>query len=466
MIPLFTKLLPYVLLGYFVYRALREPIFFFGIPFLLFMRMSIFFDSITIFKLPYETSTEILLLFWIALSWIIVRYRFLPPDDYKIPRHLKLTPLDYSILGLVGITIFGFISNQFEYVNNYLVFNEFIVISSIFLGYFIIKDVIRFSTRESLTSFLFNIVLVNSVASMLYIFNQAFDLPIYRDIAAIEEVVDGELISRSFWFMPILSFFSIAYLLAFKNILKPVNMALLAVNILGIFISYTRTFMIIILVMILLYTVMLSFREKNFNGIFRRIALGVLFITGFYIAVSIILPANTNFLIGRFTSMQDTMGDEESNTLLIRFANTKEIFDYITGEKWILGFGPITDNQVPVVSTMKSTTADLVWTGVMFTWGIGGVLLFVLLYVFGILKAFNLFIKGDIVLSKFGLLFFLVIISQLIEGFASWTFLAPDKYGMSLWYFAILSGLYAQFKATETEQAGEAVQNVEEDKVL
>jgi O-antigen ligase len=90
---------------------------------------------------------------------------------------------------------------------------------------------------------------------------------------------------------------------------------------------------------------------------------------------------------------------------------------------------------------MEITTHDLVWTGVVFRWGFIGLVLFVLLYLVSIFKAFSLFIKRDDILSKLALLFLLVIVSQFIESFISSTFLSSDRYAMGLWYIAILSSL-------------------------
>jgi len=133
--------------------------------------------------------------------------------------------------------------------------------------------------------------------------------------------------------------------------------------------------------------------------------------------------------------------DQSSNSLLYRFARTSEIINRIDEDKLPLGYGPATSTQESSVYNMEITTHDLVWTGVVFRWGFIGLVLFVLLYLVSIFKAFSLFIKRDDILSKLALLFLLVIVSQFIESFISSTFLSSDRYAMGLWYIAILSSL-------------------------
>jgi hypothetical protein len=154
-----------------------------------------------------------------------------------------------------------------------------------------------------------------------------------------------------------------------------------------------------------------------------------------------IFPANTNYFFSRFVELKQGLHDEETNSLLYRFSKTGEIIDKIETDKLILGYGPVNEIQSPLVSNMRIVTWDLVWTGVIFRWGIIGFVLFILLYIASILKAFTLFMKRDDVLSKLASMLLLVIVSQLLESFVSSTFLSSNRYGLGLWYLGILSAL-------------------------
>jgi len=58
--------------------------------------------------------------------------------------------------------------------------------------------------------------MVNTLSAVFYILHQGAGLGIYDIEEYIEEIFGGERITRSFWFMPQLLFFSIAYLLVFR----------------------------------------------------------------------------------------------------------------------------------------------------------------------------------------------------------------------------------------------------------
>jgi len=167
------------------------------------------------------------------------------------------------------------------------------------------------------------------------------------------------------------------------------------------------------------------------------------------VAISKFFPANADYFLSRFKELKQGANNIESNSLLYRFSKTGEIFDRIDKDKLLIGYGPVTQTQIPLVSSMSIVNYDLVWTGVVFRWGIVGLVLFVLLYVVSIIKAFYIFIENDGLLSKLALLLLLVIVSQVIESFVSSTFLSSDRYVMGLWYLGMLSGLVRFSKKKE-----------------
>jgi hypothetical protein len=216
---------------------------------------------------------------------------------------------------------------------------------------------------------------------------------------------------------------------------------LLIINLLALFISYTRSFLIIAFIIILLYFLLNAYKQNNFGIAAKNIFLAIIVGLILVVAISKIFPANTNYFFSRFKELKQNRFDEESNSLVYRFTKTGEIFESIEPDKLILGYGPVTETQLSLVRSMQVTAWDLVWTAVLFRWGIIGTALFVLLYSVSILKAFNLFMKRNDILSKLALLLLLIIVSQLVESFVSETFLISDRYALSFWYFGMLSAL-------------------------
>ena len=73
MISLLSKILPYLLLLYFLIRSLGKPIYLLGIPFLMFLRYCIFFENVKIFAVPGRFSADFLFAIWLIIFWIILR---------------------------------------------------------------------------------------------------------------------------------------------------------------------------------------------------------------------------------------------------------------------------------------------------------------------------------------------------------------------------------------------------------
>jgi hypothetical protein len=449
MISLFTKFFPYLLLLYFIFRSRQEPIFFLGIPFMIFLGPSIFCEKIPFFAMLVRSvgisdNGDILLLTWLILFWIIVRnWHLLQLNNHNNTFYKKsiISYLDYFIIGLMIISIINLILVYREYYIPDNIFTGFVILFSLFLGYFIIKDVIRRFEYVDLTNFLFFIVLVNSASSFLYILHQGLHITVYQGEEYSSELFQGDVITRTFWFMPVLCFFSISYLFVFKKSRPIIFYSLVGINILALFISYTRSFLIIVVILIIFYYVLVGYKNKNLSTTIKNIIITSIMGVFFFIAISKFLPHSTDYFMSRFTEVRQNPTDESSNSIIYRFAQTSEILDKINNDKLLIGFGPVTETQVPWVEAMRTTTYDLVWTGVVFRWGYIGFALFVLLYTISILKAFFLFMKSEGLLSHLSLLFLLVILSQLIESFVSSTFMADNRLALGLWYFAMFSAL-------------------------
>jgi hypothetical protein len=443
MISTLSVTLPYLLLFYFLVRSVNKQIYLVGIPFLLFFHYCIFFENVKIFTVPGRFGTDFLFAAWMIILWMVFKII----GFYKNRKNDKIycsgnrNSLDYIIIGLMAITIIDLIIVYLQNLSLDNVFIEFITIFSLFMGFFIIKEIFCDNSPSLIADLLFSIVIVNSMASCLYILHQGLHLRIYLSEEYLSEVFQGEVITRTFWFMPPLWFFSIGYLIIFKKGKSIFYFILLIINILALFISYTRSFLIITVLLILLYYLLNAYKNKNFYKAAKNIIMAVIIGLVLFLAIEKFFPKSTGYFFNRFTELKQGLNNQETNSLLYRFSRTGEIFNKIELDKLFLGYGPVTEAQSSLVSSMRIVTWDLVWTGVMFRWGIIGLVLFLFLYIASILKAFALFNKGDGISSQLALLLLLVISSQLIESFVSSTFLTADRYAMGLWYFGLLSAI-------------------------
>jgi len=226
---------------------------------------------------------------------------------------------------------------------------------------------------------------------------------------------------------------------------------MLGINLLAIFVSYTRSFMAIVLILFFLYNLLISIKKRSFGPLIKN---GILIIFSgiiLFFVLSQFLPDKVKYFEERVTSLKKNPNDEDANTLLIRFKRTGEIFRKMGSEKIIAGLGPVTDVQYHGASSVDDTTADMVWTGVVFRWGYIGLIIFAFLYLVSLARAYSLFMNSEGILSQLGLLFLLIIVSQILESFTSWTFLNPGHFALGLWYFAFLSALIGFDKRLDSQ---------------
>lgn len=456
MIGLITTFFPYLLILYFMYRFLDEPVFLLGIPFMMFMRYCVFFDKVKVFSMPGSLGGDILLLLWLLVFYFIISFKinvWNKNPEGRVLHKRNFNWIDVTMLALIILTIVGLVIVIDEYYILNDVTKEFFVLISPMLGYFIIKELVRYLDMEKLIEFLYLIVIVNSIASFFYFVHQGLHFQIY-DVSEeyFVEFFQGEQITRTFWFMPVLWFFSIVFLLIFKR-KKMIEFApLFFINLLGIIISYTRSFLALALLLIFVYFILDGLKRKNYLLIIRYSVIVGLSGVVLFLAVSHFLPASTGFFIDRFKELEKDKSVQEPNNLVYRFERTEEIIEKIDDQKVWIGFGPVSEIQLPFVEYIKAVTSDMAWTGVVFRWGYIGMIMFLILFLGVARNSLLIYFRTDGTSSDLALLFFLTTVSQISESFTSWTFMSPDRAPLSFWYFAVFSGLLIQMKQVQEDK--------------
>jgi hypothetical protein len=440
MIELLRLTLPYMFILFFVVKGIKQPLYLLGIPFLMFMSESIFFEGVKLFKIPGRLGFELMLI-WLGFLWIVSIVFRRNDSKNEITTTSKLNSLDFCIIGLMLISFIGLAMTLMNFRILTGVFDEFMVLISLFASYFIIKNWSLQNEPELLVNFLYSLLIVNSIASSLYLLHQGLHLRIYLSEESMTEIINGEEITRTFWFMPQFLFFSIAFCLVQRGKKPFILTALLVINLLAIFITYFRSFMIISVLLFLFYFVLVGLKKGRFGLIIKKVIIySLIGVLGFFI-LSKLLPANTAFLLNRFTELKQSSATSGPNNLEYRFIMTDLVISNMDENKKFLGMGPVTENQLSMVRQMKAATADMVWTGVIFRWGYIGLILFILINIFSVVKAYSIFMNSEGVISNLALIFLLYIISQIIQSFIDWTFMSGHGFAIGLWYFAMLSAL-------------------------
>jgi len=454
--------LPYLLIGYFLFRSYKDPIFIMGIPYLMYFGPSLFFENLSLFVIPFRSfdsiakSADLLLFTWLILSWIIFRARTTqaPGEILKIKFIGKKTNLiDYTIFFLILITCVGLGIVLTEYYAIFNVFDKFFILISMFIGFFIIKDVALNTELESIEKFLMNIVLLNSLAAVLYLVHQGLHIDIYTtDMEYQTEIVNGQIITRTFWFMPVLLLFSVSFLLAFRKKNSYLAYGLILINMLAVFITYTRSLLLNAILVFIIFFLLIGLKNKSIWNTIRGIAVistaGVLL----FILVSMVLPANTEYFLSRFKDLSEKPVDAKSNNLVYRFYKTDNVVNKMNTTKTLFGYGSVTESQTPFVKVVDAAATDMVWAEIVFRWGTVGSILFVFLYLYSIFFALRIFMLNEGLVAQLALGFLLTLASQLIEGLTSITILTPNRIPLSLWVFGLLSALSITLKKDLNER--------------
>lgn len=412
-----------------------------AIPFLMFMSNSIFFDSAKVFNKPGSLNFALMLI-WLTGLWLLaLSFSKKKPENKLKGNNFNLA--DGCILGLVLISIINLIRVLLNYPVWDQVFEEFISLFSLFAGYFIIKDWFSRNDPDIIMSFLFTLVVINSIACLFYFLNQGLHFNIYIEDESQQEIFDGQIINRGFYFMPQFILFSIIFCLIFRKNYPIVSWPILGVNLLALFVTFTRSFLIIVILIFLAYFIFMGLKKKQLGIIFKDIFIyGVLAIVAILV-ISKVFPTKTKYFQERFTELttKQSSSIDGPNNLEYRFMHTNEVISKINLNKKILGMGPVSEKQSSEIEEMKSATSDMAWTGVIFRWGFVGLTLFAMLFIFSFFAAFKLFLNSEGIISNLAILFLLYLISQILESFVSWTFMSGHGLTTGLWYFALLSAI-------------------------
>ena len=352
---------------------------------------------------------------------------------------LPINALDYCIIGLMILTGIGLGTAIINYSLLAGVVKEFVNLFSLLAGFFIIKNWASYNKPEVLENFLLSLIIVNSIAAFLFILHQGLHFKIYLQEEYLKEIFNGQEVTRSMWFMPQFLFLSIAFSLIQMKKNPLFYSVLLTLNLIATIITYFRSFSIIAVCLFIIYSILIGIKKGRLWLAVRNILLYCLTGVIFFMVISKVFPTNTEYILNRFSEITNPQSAKGPNNLDIRFMMSRNVITNIEDNKIILGMGAVTENQTYWAILMKQALADMVWTGVIFRWGLVGTILFILLFIFSLFKAFNLFMKSEGVVSNLALLILLYLFSQIIESFIDWIFMSEHGFATGLWYFAILS---------------------------
>ena len=264
---------PLVLLAWFLWKARTNRLFLLGIPVLMVMRGSVFFQLVRPFWMPGRFDMALHLMGWLTLVWVIVvfgRRRRGEGGDLGPFGVGRLLPEEIPLVlvgALMGVHIFGVFATTGDLVQAIQAASGTIYL---LLGYLFVRGIASRATREETLQFLAAVVIANTVAATMYVLHQGFHLPVYLGSEYYTTVVAGQEITRTFAFMPQFSLLALAFVLARRHWdLK--WLAVLGITLMAIMVSYTRALLIAAVVGIVVAVLVREFRKPDAGRLVRRV---------------------------------------------------------------------------------------------------------------------------------------------------------------------------------------------------
>jgi hypothetical protein len=449
-------LVPGALLVYFVVRSFHQRIFLLGIPFLFYLGVSIFADKFKPLWVPgrLDDASDHAMI-WLVIVWVIFFDLLLPRASRSSIRTPVFGPRpalfeEAIILAFAGLVVLEIVLTAVETGDLVSVLAEARPYVYLIVGYFMLRGMFWRAGRQDTLDFIAALVLVNSFSAGLFVLHQGLHLAVY-DVEEYQAVAFmGQVLTRSFYFMPQLLILSLAYCLT-RERWNALWLAVFVVNIAAIWVSYTRSLMIIAAVVIALVLGMKMLKARAVAHTLRRgvAILGILLV--FAGVAFVFLPTETRYLFSRFEGISAAGGVSDEPNLKNRQNKVSVIYEWIAPKSALLGVGFVSPGQDAHVARAERMTADLVWVIMLFRFGVVGAAVTALLYVAGSWRALRLSAMGTGAAEVLGLILLAVLIGSFLEGFVSWVFVNPDRYPLGLWAFALLAA-EAQRRRTEAAE--------------
>jgi hypothetical protein len=436
--------LPSVLLLYFLWRSLRQRVFLLGLPFLMDMYNSIFFESLRPFWVPGKWLPADHMMLWLLVTWIIY-FDLLLPRRRRAVRERRLfgprpsAPEEIVLLGFAAYMLFKVGTTAVHYMDLGSAISEARTPLYVFAGYFMLRGILAHAGRKETVDLLAAIVVVNTIAAGLYVLHQGLHIYIYSGLVEFQYVVfNGEVLTRSFYFMPQYLPLAVAFCAA-KRKWSLLWIGVLAVTLAAIWVSYTRALVLVAIVEIVVILTVRLLKQREAWPAAKRVVQIVVVLGVFVGAAVMLLPTQSTYLFSRIAETRSSGSALEDNNLQVRLGWWRTTYDWVGGDNRLLGAGFPSSAQDVRVTEVEIMAPDLVWVPTVWNLGLLGVAALAGLFIAFAWRATSMSLasEGDAALLSTVLLG--VIVGVFLLGFVEWTIFDPWHTPMALSFFALLA---------------------------
>jgi hypothetical protein len=447
---------PFLLLLYFLARSTQQRIFLLGIPFLMYMGNSVFFENAKIFWVPARLTPSDLVMVWLVFTWVVYFDLLLPPSHRPSRERPRVfgpalsSPEEFIVLGIILLAALQVGLTTIRYGGLGASLTELKGFLYLFAGYFLLRGMLCRASRKDTLDFVRSLVLVNTLAAVLFIAHQGLHLSVYVATEYQTLTFMGQRITRSFYFMPQLLALAIAYVFARRswNVLW---LGVVLITLAALWVSYTRSLLVIAVAELAVVLGVRLFKARQASFVIRRVVTLAAILLVFGVVAYSVLPVQSQYFLSRIgmaTSSGSVTGDPN---LQNRIDKIKLISTWIGTDGRYVGAGFTSASQDPNVSNVKLMSSDLVWVPVLYRFGLLGVALVALLYATMAWRAARMSLTGDDDAEFLALILLGVVVGTFLEGFVSWTFLNPARYPLGFWLFALVAAEATRRRAETAE---------------
>jgi hypothetical protein len=432
--------LPAALVVWFIWKARDNALFLLGIPVLMVMGGSIFFENMKPFRMPGRFAPVTLLMGWLALVWVVTVWRRsrLGGAPVGLFGAGRILPEELPLIGiaiLIGVHALGAFSARGDLANAASVASGAFYLV---LGYLLLRGIVSRATRAETQQFLAGVVIVNALACTMFILDQGLHLPIYLGQANITYSYAGQDITRATTFAPMFSLLALGFVLGKRRWTLP-WLVVLAITLLAVLVSLTRTLLVAAVAGLVIAIVARELSRPDFSRVVRRTGTIVLSAVVVVLGFSRMAPAYWSFLLKRFGEFVSNGSGTQVSNWHVRVIHWDAVERVVAHSNLLLGLGFPKPGSNPVDLHIFLWSSDMAWLPIMYMFGYAGLILFGLLLVGFIVRALRLSLRPPELRRDLCLTYFITIALTVIMGFQMWTFMEPTIYPMGLLIFALVA---------------------------
>jgi hypothetical protein len=416
------------------------------------MRESILTKNIKPLWVPGRYGVALPILLWMILAWAWCAYRSrdaVGPGSARVVRLPGRIFFEESLLVAFALVVLAkLLWAALGPADTRTLLSQAAPWGMLLAGYWLVRSMVRRSSSHEVMALLYFVAVATGLGALLFILHQGLHVPIYHVDEYLTFTFNGQVLTRTFWFMPPLLIFALAFSLVQRR-WTVVNIGILVVTGAAVVVSYTRIYLLAAAAVVVAVLALRWAKERNLGRLLGWVSKLIVILAVVGVALMVALPTPTQYFLTRVGTLTHASTLTADSDVLVRGS----ALDQVTGtlaDRGQVYVGASYGAEDSLSANIQSWTSDSTWTGLMYWTGIFGIALFLGMFLLFGIRAFRLFWNTQGEAEILAAVLFAVVVATFVQMFASWTFLDPRFYAMGLWPFAFITGQAARRTAAST----------------